>query len=47
MQPLTLVHGRNNYKRISVVVMYSLYKNSFFVTTLFYFGVFTGFTGAL
>jgi phospholipid-transporting ATPase len=31
LETLTLVHGRNNYKRISVVVMYSLYKNAFFV----------------
>mmetsp|Transcript_44480 Transcript_44480/g.65162 ORF Transcript_44480/g.65162 Transcript_44480/m.65162 type:complete len:363 (+) Transcript_44480:132-1220(+) len=45
LEALTLVHGRNNYKRISIVVMYSLYKNAFFVTTLFYYGIFTGFTG--
>jgi len=44
LQPLMLVHGRDNYKRISVVVMYSLYKNCFLVTSLFYYGVYSGFT---
>ena len=39
------VHGRDNYKRISVVVLYMLYKNAFLVTSLFLYGVFTGFTG--
>ena len=45
LETLMLVHGRNNYKRISVVVMYSLYKNAFFVTCLFCYSVFTGFSG--
>jgi magnesium-transporting ATPase (P-type) len=45
LEPLTLVHGRDNYKRISVVVLYMLYKNAFLVTSLFLFGVFSGFTG--
>jgi phospholipid-transporting ATPase len=45
LKRLLLVHGRSNYKRISVVVMYSLYKNSFLVSTLLLYGVWTGWTG--
>lgn len=45
LKRLLLVHGRSNYKRISVVVMYSLYKNSFLVSTLLLYGLWTGWTG--
>jgi phospholipid-transporting ATPase len=45
LKRLLLVHGRSNYKRISIVVMYSLYKNCFLVSTLFLYGIWTGWTG--
>jgi phospholipid-translocating P-type ATPase (flippase) len=45
LKRLLLVHGRSNYKRVSTVVMYSLYKNCFLVSSLFIYGMFTGWTG--
>ncbi|EKX38131.1 hypothetical protein GUITHDRAFT_43842, partial [Guillardia theta CCMP2712] len=45
LKRLLLVHGRSNYKRVSVVVMYSLYKNCTLVSTLFAFGTYSGWTG--
>ena len=45
LKRLLLVHGRSNYKRVSNVVMYSLYKNCFLVSSLFLYGMFTGWTG--
>ncbi|EKX35443.1 hypothetical protein GUITHDRAFT_146465 [Guillardia theta CCMP2712] len=46
LEKLLLVHGRSNYKRIAVVIAYSLYKNCFFVTSLFFFSFYSGFTAA-
>mmetsp|Transcript_14794 Transcript_14794/g.21547 ORF Transcript_14794/g.21547 Transcript_14794/m.21547 type:complete len:590 (-) Transcript_14794:434-2203(-) len=45
LKRLLLVHGRANYKRISLVVLYSLYKNCVLVSTMFCYGAFTGWTG--
>ena len=45
LKRLLLVHGRSNYKRVSTVVMYSLYKNCFLVSTLLLYGGWTGWTG--
>eukprot|EP00960_Hanusia_phi_P007272 207099-Hanusia_phi.AAC.6 len=45
LKRLLLVHGRSNYKRVSIVVMYSLYKNCTLVSTLFAFGTYSGWTG--
>ena len=42
---LLLVHGNRNYRRISLLVTYSFYKNMYLVMTLFLFGFFTGFSG--
>jgi hypothetical protein len=43
---LLLVHGRNNYRRISVTFLYSFYKNVTMVLTLFWFMLDSRFTGA-
>lgn len=43
--PLLLKHGRNNYIRLSVVVIYMFYKNIFMSVAQFWFSFFTGFSG--
>ena len=35
--PLLLVHGRNNYRRISIMILYSFYKNFLLVLPMFYY----------
>lgn len=44
---LLLVHGRWDYKRIAKMVLYSFYKNMTFVMTLFWFTIFSGFSGTV
>jgi len=46
LQRLLLVHGRWNYRRVCLLILYSFYKNIALVLTLFYFGFSNGFTGA-
>jgi magnesium-transporting ATPase (P-type) len=36
------VHGRNNYRRVAVVILYSLYKQMAFVTSLFLYNIVNG-----
>ena len=45
LKRLLLVHGRWNYRRMAVVVMYSFYKNFVMVVTLFFFGASAGWSG--
>mmetsp|Transcript_18717 Transcript_18717/g.24115 ORF Transcript_18717/g.24115 Transcript_18717/m.24115 type:complete len:1378 (+) Transcript_18717:63-4196(+) len=45
LKPLLLIHGRWNYRRVAKVVLYSLCKNLVLVETLFFFGLFNGFSG--
>jgi phospholipid-transporting ATPase len=45
LKDLLLVHGRWNYRRMSVVVLYSFYKNMVLVVTLFLFNISCGFSG--
>lgn len=45
LERLLLVHGRWNYHRISMVILYSFYKNILLMFTLFYFGFENTFTG--
>lgn len=42
---LLLVHGRWNYRRVSLLILYSFYKNIANVLTLFYYGWANGFSG--
>jgi len=44
--PLLLFHGRSNYKRVALVILYSFYKNCALVMTLFWFCLFNGYSGA-
>jgi phospholipid-transporting ATPase len=46
LENLLLQHGRMNYKRIAVVILYSFYKNCVLVTMLFWFNFFNGFSGS-
>ena len=45
LKPLLLVHGRQNYKRIAKVILYSFYKNIALVIVLFLFNFWNGFSG--
>lgn len=45
LKRLLLVHGRWDYKRISLVVLYSFYKNLVLVMTLFFYSMYTGYSG--
>lgn len=46
LENLLLQHGRMNYNRIAVVILYSFYKNCVLVTMLFWFNFFNGFSGS-
>ncbi len=46
LENLLLQHGRMNYRRIAVVILYSFYKNCVLVTMLFWFNFFNGFSGS-
>lgn len=45
LQRLVLVHGRLNYRRVCLVILYSLYKNALPVLVLFMFTFVNGFSG--
>eukprot|EP00743_Colponemidia_sp_Colp-15_P004663 GILK01005024.1.p1 GENE.GILK01005024.1~~GILK01005024.1.p1 ORF type:complete len:1174 (-),score=231.08 GILK01005024.1:215-3736(-) len=45
LRRLLLVHGREAYRRNSKLVCYTFYKNITFVAPMFYFGVFSAFSG--
>ena len=45
--PLLLEHGRFNYIRCSKLVLYSFFKNLMLVSTLFYYCIYSGFSGSL
>lgn len=42
---LLLIHGRNSYRRISKLILYSFYKNILLYFTQFWFVFFSGFSG--
>jgi phospholipid-translocating P-type ATPase (flippase) len=45
--PLLLDHGRYNYIRCSKLVLYSFYKNLLLVSILFYYCIYSGFSGTI
>ncbi|KAF4666911.1 hypothetical protein FOL47_003845 [Perkinsus chesapeaki] len=45
LQRLLLVHGRFNYNRISIVILYSFFKNICLIVPNFYFNLYNDFTG--
>lgn len=45
LKPLLLVHGRQNYKRIAKVILYSFYKNIALVIVLFLYNFWNAFSG--
>jgi len=45
LKPLLFVHGREAYRRNSLLVLYSFYKNVLYVVTQFYFGFDSAFAG--
>ena len=45
LKPLLFVHGREAYRRNSYLVLYTIYKNIFFVLPQYWFGFYSSFTG--
>jgi len=45
LRKLMFVHGRNNYRRISILICYMFYKTSLMCMTFFWFGNHSGFSG--
>lgn len=45
LKPLLFIHGRENYRRNTIVVLYSFYKNFLYVLTQFALGPWSGFSG--
>ncbi|XP_053993242.1 phospholipid-transporting ATPase IB-like isoform X2 [Hylaeus volcanicus] len=45
LKSLVLCHGRWCHRRISILILYMFYKNLVLVTPVFFFSIFTGFTG--
>ena len=45
IKPLILFHGRENYRRNAYLIFFIFYKNVLFVTPLFIYGIYSGFSG--
>lgn len=45
LKPLLFLHGREAYRRNSFLMLYTFYKNFLYVTTQFFFGFNSAFTG--
>jgi len=45
LKPLLFFHGREAYRRNSMLVLYNFYKNFLYVVPQFYFGFFSAFAG--
>ena len=45
LKPLIFFHGREAYRRNSMLVLYVFYKNFLYVITQFYFGFYSSFSG--
>jgi len=46
LRELLIVHGRNNYRRLSVLVYYIFYKNIMMVLTVYWFNAYNAFSGS-
>eukprot|EP01006_Ploeotia_vitrea_P042438 TRINITY_DN66629_c0_g1_i1.p1 TRINITY_DN66629_c0_g1~~TRINITY_DN66629_c0_g1_i1.p1 ORF type:complete len:1318 (+),score=104.39 TRINITY_DN66629_c0_g1_i1:249-3956(+) len=45
LQQLVLIHGRWDYQRISILILFSFYKNIAFSVANVWFGIYSGFSG--
>jgi phospholipid-transporting ATPase len=45
LKPLMFVHGREAYRRNSMLILYNFYKNVMYVTAQYFFGFFSAFSG--
>jgi magnesium-transporting ATPase (P-type) len=45
LKRLMFIHGRNSLRRISTLICYIFYKTSLLCLTIFWFGIFSGFSG--
>lgn len=46
LKRLLLIHGRESYRKNSTVILYNFYKNIVYLVPIFWFGVYSGFSGA-
>jgi len=45
LKPLMFIHGREAYRRNSMLIKYNFYKNVLYVMTQYYFGFWSAFSG--
>jgi phospholipid-transporting ATPase len=45
LKPLLFIHGREAYRRNSMLIKYTFYKNVLYVITQYYFGYFSSMSG--
>lgn len=45
LKPLMFVHGREAYRRNSMLILYNFYKNVMYVTAQYFFGFYSAFSG--
>ena len=45
MKPLLFVHGREAYRKNSLLILYNFFKNTVYVTTQYFFGFWSAFSG--
>ena len=45
LKNLLLVHGRRNYRRCALIILYSFYKNFVLIFPMFYFTFYNGASG--
>ena len=45
LKPLLFIHGREAYRRNSTLILYNFFKNTLYVTTQYFFGFYSAFSG--
>lgn len=45
LKPLMFVHGREAYRRNALLILYNFYKNVLYISTQYFFGFHSGFSG--
>jgi len=45
LKPLLFIHGREAYRKNSILILYNFFKNTVYVTTQYFFGFWSAFLG--
>lgn len=45
LKPLMFIHGREAYRRNAILILYTFYKNFLYVSTQYFFGFYSAFSG--